>query len=648
MPTARDYRQWSGLLSATLDKQIMKKALVVFGLAWTLTAAVFAQTALDPSRLAVGGRIIGLGRTFIGLSDDVNSMFLNPAGLAALPRWQVTSMSGKFAEEYDYILLNGAYPTDIGTFGLGFVGASTGGVPVAKILPGTEADPIYVVDTSQPSISYQNNVIFLSYARTMPRLFNWEVPGGLNAGLNFKVFNTSLAGGGITDGVGTGTDLDAGIKLRPKPWLSLGASARNLLPASMGGKLTFSSGYTESYPLVYGLGGALNLLGPKDTSLIQIYNQKLVLLLDTEQNPSSPMLLHLGAEWTPYPIVSLRFGLDQDATIDQAGNQTVSSGAAYGLGLNYGGFRFDYAFHQFPGLPGVDNNYFSFSYGFTDLPKLVPKIKVALISPPDKSLTFEAASNLVGEIIDERIDFIAVNGQKTKFDLKGHFESAVNLKEGKNGIVIEGRSGKDLIDSQKVRVLRLKKFPDVGIDYWVAEPISLLAMSSIITGYPDGTFRPEGNITRAEMCTLLMKTLPVSSVEVIASSGGPAFKDVNDKHWAASYIARAADSGIVKGYPDGSFRPNGRITRAEGLAMVSRFAQVEEWAYADEFPDIAEKHWAATIIAGSKKAGLLKYLEGKKFDPSRLLSRAETVEMLQRTATVKDVLAKDLLNWESY
>jgi hypothetical protein len=223
--------------------------------------------------------------------------------------------------------------------------------------------------------------------------------------------------------------------------------------------------------------------------------------------------------------------------------------------------------------------------------------------------------------------------------------SEVGLGEGKNAVLLEGKDqqGK-LVASKKVRCLRLKIFPDVRIDYWVAQPISLLAMQGIISGYPNGTFKPLGNITRAEMCTLLMK----SETRNPKSETNPNFQDLKPDHWAAKYIIQAAEQGVVKGYPDGTFRPNGNITRAEGLAMIARFAGIKEEVWTSQFPDISHAFWAAPIISGSYNAGLLEYLKGKDFKPKRLLTRAETVEMLYRTQYVKDLLARDLLNWETY
>ncbi|MBU1026246.1 MAG: S-layer homology domain-containing protein [Candidatus Margulisbacteria bacterium] len=641
----------------------VNKLLLVLVLSVCLAGLVFAQAALDPSRLAIGGRGLGLGRTYVGLADDVSSIFLNPAGLARIPRWQMTSMAGQFAEEYSYLLLTGAYPTEYGVFGAGFVGASTGGVPVTKVLEGTESDPVYVIDPTQPAVDYFNNVYFLSLAREVPKIWNYDIPWNLRAGASLKLFNTSLTGDSIINGSGFGTELDVGLLADPLPYLALGFYGRNVLPYSMGGKLTYASDYSEHYPAAFILGGSMKVLGPKDNAFRKFMNHELTLLLDTEFSNGVPMLMHMGAEWKPHPIIALRMGIDQDVSSDMAGNLTTENGMAYGVGLTYGGFRFDYAFHEFPGLPGINNSYFSLSYGIAEAEEEITE-KISIFTPADKLVTFESSVVVQGRVNDMKIKELYVNGIRVKFGLKGDFKTSVSLKTGKNNIRISGKDGNKLITVEQVRALRLITFPDVEQDYWVAQPISLLAMQEIITGYPDGTFRAEGDINRAEMCALLIRTKgqvdtyatleATTEAELAALIGKEEplfpifFTDVSEKFWASSFIKDAADLEIVKGYPDGTFRPNNKITRAEGLAMITRLADVSEEAYAYQFPDVTESYWAAPIISGAYNQGMLEFLRNKRFQPMRSLTRAETVELLQRTKYVEDLLGKDLLDWESY
>ncbi|MFC1568567.1 hypothetical protein ACFL37_02605, partial [Candidatus Margulisiibacteriota bacterium] len=291
----------------------------------TSASLVFAQAAPDPIRLATGARPLGMGKAFVGLADDVGSVFLNPAGIANPLRWQVTSMSGKLLEEYNYISLSGVYPTDVGNFGLAYVRADIGGALPTTIEAGSDPDdPIYTVNLNEDPMSYYNSLFILSYGNKMERLFTLP---GLSAisdrfpdlkeakfGANLKLFNVNLTGDGITQGGASGTEIDLGIYGKPRPWLALGANLQNALPAAMGGKLHYESGWDESYPAVLKLGAATTLLGPEN-GLRRIGNHKLTLLTDVDYEVSRsnmiPALFHVGLEWQPLNLVSVRTGIDQ-------------------------------------------------------------------------------------------------------------------------------------------------------------------------------------------------------------------------------------------------------------------------------------------------------------------------------------------------
>jgi hypothetical protein len=134
-------------------------------------------------------------------------------------------------------------------------------------------------------------------------------------------------------------------------------------------------------------------------------------------------------------------------------------------------------------------------------------------------------------------------------------------------------------------------FPDVEAGRWSAGNIGTMQRAKVITGYPDGTFGPANKITRAEFATIVTRfdTLPES-----ASHG---FNDVAE-HWAERYIAAAAENGWINGYPDGSFRPDRPITRAEAMTMIDRVLdrKVDAAGLLAEltpaYTDVTPSHWA--------------------------------------------------------
>ncbi|MFZ5597940.1 MAG: S-layer homology domain-containing protein [Bacillota bacterium] len=146
-----------------------------------------------------------------------------------------------------------------------------------------------------------------------------------------------------------------------------------------------------------------------------------------------------------------------------------------------------------------------------------------------------------------------------------------------------------------------------------------------IQGYPDGTFRPENNITRAELAAILTRVVSGGRVipgEPHTCNGVPA------SHWAARQITTAIAQKWMVGYPDGSFRPEGLVTRAEMAAVFYRIKTLPP-GQGTAFNDIAG-HWALGVIESAEKNGLIKGYSDGTFRPDQPVTRAEAVVMINR------------------
>lgn len=117
--------------------------------------------------------------------------------------------------------------------------------------------------------------------------------------------------------------------------------------------------------------------------------------------------------------------------------------------------------------------------------------------------------------------------------------------------------------NREVLLTKSNSFIDVKDGDWFNIAVSTLVKAKVIEGYEDGTFKPQNNITRAELATIISK---FSSLK----GGSTIFPDTKG-HWADKYINSAYASGWIDGYEDGSFRPQREITRAEMAAMINRF-----------------------------------------------------------------------------
>lgn len=323
----------------------MKKTILVALLCFVLAFFAQAKTADDPGRVSVGARPLGMGKAYVGLANDVNTIFLNPAGLTQLPHWQVTSLSGKFINEVNYLNLGIAVPTNNGTFGIGYVSSGLGFSASTTTL---EAG---IITASNETVSYSDydTIWLLSYARPI----RGEI---LSAGLTLKLFSKNLSGTDLLSGNASGYDIDLGLFFKPNSILNAGVVAQNILPASMGGKITWGTGLEETLPANLKSGISLKLLG----------HEGLVLNLDNDYPISQkniPMTWHVGLEWKPLRFLYLRAGIDQDTFAKSGGGVSVDGNLTAGIGLVHGKFRFDYAYHQYQSTPGVDNHYFALSYG---------------------------------------------------------------------------------------------------------------------------------------------------------------------------------------------------------------------------------------------------------------------------------------------
>jgi hypothetical protein len=139
-------------------------------------------------------------------------------------------------------------------------------------------------------------------------------------------------------------------------------------------------------------------------------------------------------------------------------------------------------------------------------------------------------------------------------------------------------------------------------------------------GYPDGTFQPDGNITRAEMAAAMSRALGLGW-----TTDPSGFSDLKATHWAAGHITLMKQEGFMMGDPAGTFRPDDPMTRAEAAAAFLRIAGMSPVLNpsSSSFKDVQPMSWAAGYIEAARTAGLLAGYPDNTFRPADLLSRAE-------------------------
>ena len=148
-----------------------------------------------------------------------------------------------------------------------------------------------------------------------------------------------------------------------------------------------------------------------------------------------------------------------------------------------------------------------------------------------------------------------------------------------------------------------------------------------LVGYEDGTVRPNGSISRAEVATVLFRLLK-DDVRMQNLTKDNAYSDVSDTAWYAAAVSTLSKMGVISGYPDGTFRPNAPITRAEFAAMIARFDETAKSADTP-FTDISG-HWAENAIGKAYGNGWVEGSSKTVFCPESNLTRAETATLLNR------------------
>ena len=148
-----------------------------------------------------------------------------------------------------------------------------------------------------------------------------------------------------------------------------------------------------------------------------------------------------------------------------------------------------------------------------------------------------------------------------------------------------------------------------------------------VQGYPDGTVKPAGNITRAETAAILFRLMDDASRKTYYSTKS-GFRDVASGSWYNTYVATLNNAGVITDSSNGYFRPNEAITRAELAAMLANFTETA--GAANYFNDVSASYWAANAIAICAKLGWITGYPDGSFRPDKNVTRAELMAMINR------------------
>ena len=313
---------------------------------WLLTVGTCRGEVLDISRLGMGARTLGLGRAQVSLGD-LSSAYVNPANAAQLDHLSISSMYTNLNEDVTYNMLGIGFPLADGSQGslaVSYLGAGVSGVQITS----RDADSRTI---STSSNNYSSQLAVFSYGR--------KLASNLSLGAALKLYLRSLdaASGGSANGF----DLDLGMLYAPRENLYLGLVVQNALPVDIS-NLKWGTNTKEDIPL--NLRAGINFTHREGLSLVGDYD-----LLSG---------FHGGIEWQMHKHLCLRGG----AEIISTGKSSSATNFTAGVGLNYRGFNFDYAYYYDSVINSISSHFFSLGFDFPGKEvKPPPVIKTRIITP---------------------------------------------------------------------------------------------------------------------------------------------------------------------------------------------------------------------------------------------------------------------------
>ncbi len=258
-----------------------------------------------------------------------------------------------------------------------------------------------------------------------------------------------------------------------------------------------------------------------------------------------------------------------------------------------------------------------------------------------------------GDFLGVKVDTDTIDDGEVQYFSKKATSAAANVVNVGAGVKVTGvdflyeneTAGVDITNFDHADILS-SPFSDM-VGHWAQTPVENLLGLGLVTGCTTTTFCPESDITRAEFSAMLGRELTGNVIPVVLTS---VFTDVPASHWAAGWIKALKDAGIVKGDAAGAFNPEAKITRAEAIAMLARWAIVQGYVAAVvdgpdagtdvstndlpaatlSFVDVPTTHWAAKEVSWLFKNGVVKGNTDGTFGPMTNLSRAEMAALTDR------------------
>lgn len=243
-----------------------------------------------------------------------------------------------------------------------------------------------------------------------------------------------------------------------------------------------------------------------------------------------------------------------------------------------------------------------------------------------KEVVVGSTQNYTIEAKDAEGKNLVYNANQVKWSVEGNIGTISSTGQFK---ATTPGSGKIIatLGTKTVSIPVHVSFKDISANYDYFEEIMYSAQNNIITGYQDGTFRPNENISRAHAAVILARVLNLDTTNVI----NPNFKDVPTNHTYYKEIAAVAGAGIMSGKEDGTFDSNGKLTRAQMAKILAiAFELHNGGSQKARFKDVPTTHWAYSFIEALAYNNVTTGYQDGTFKPNQQITRAHFVVFIYR------------------
>jgi hypothetical protein len=176
-----------------------------------------------------------------------------------------------------------------------------------------------------------------------------------------------------------------------------------------------------------------------------------------------------------------------------------------------------------------------------------------------------------------------------------------------------------------ITITHRRPFTDVSEGHWADDPIQYLVEEGVVSGYADGSFRPNESVTRAQFAKMVVTAMDWT----VQTPASPTFSDAPADYWAYGFIETAYAHGVLTGYSDGTFRPGSNVTRAQLAKMIyTARGWTLDTPTLTNFSDVSPSDWSYTYVQAASSAEVMGGYADRTFRPGAPATRAQIAKIL--------------------